>query len=282
MKVFSLGLGVQSTAMYYLSSLGKLPRADFAIFADPGNEEPETYKYLQHLKIWQNQNNGIPIIIAKPQSILSKHIVKGLNSDSRFVSIPAYTISETGKKGMIRRQCTSEFKIKIIDKKIRELRGYKKYERNKPVEIWLGITTDEITRMKEPYKTEKYKVFVYPFLNEKIYFENKIIKYSSPNMLKWNRQQCAGYITQLGQPLPIKSACTFCPYKSDAAWNDIKQNKPKLWNWLIEFDKKIRNGSKKGFVQPLFLHRSCKPLEDVELLPDLNKSEFNCSALCHT
>ena len=34
MKVISLGLGVQSTAVYMMSSLGRLPRADHAVFAD--------------------------------------------------------------------------------------------------------------------------------------------------------------------------------------------------------------------------------------------------------
>jgi len=39
MKVISLGLGVQSTALYYMSSMGELPRADYAIFADTGGEK---------------------------------------------------------------------------------------------------------------------------------------------------------------------------------------------------------------------------------------------------
>ena len=35
MKIISLGLGIQSTAMYLMSSLGLINRADYAIFADP-------------------------------------------------------------------------------------------------------------------------------------------------------------------------------------------------------------------------------------------------------
>jgi hypothetical protein len=36
MKIISLGLGVQSTAMYFLSSVNMIERADHAVFADPG------------------------------------------------------------------------------------------------------------------------------------------------------------------------------------------------------------------------------------------------------
>jgi hypothetical protein len=38
-NVLSLGMGVQSTAIYLMSSLGELPRLDFAVFADTGREK---------------------------------------------------------------------------------------------------------------------------------------------------------------------------------------------------------------------------------------------------
>ena len=45
LKVISLGLGVQSTAVYLMSSMGyKLPRADCAIFSDPQAEHYKTYE----------------------------------------------------------------------------------------------------------------------------------------------------------------------------------------------------------------------------------------------
>ena len=44
-KVISLGLGQQSTAMYLMSSVGFIERADFAVFADPGSESKATYKW---------------------------------------------------------------------------------------------------------------------------------------------------------------------------------------------------------------------------------------------
>ena len=74
LKIISLGLGVQSTAMYLMSSLGQIERADYAIFADPGAELPDTYKLWDYLNIWREKNNGIPLI--KKEKSLYKDIIK--------------------------------------------------------------------------------------------------------------------------------------------------------------------------------------------------------------
>ena len=54
--------------------------------------------------------------------------------------------------GIGRRQCTAEFKIQPIRRKIRELAGLKPRQRAPKgllISQWLGISTDEITRMKQ-------------------------------------------------------------------------------------------------------------------------------------
>ena len=52
---------------------------------------------------------------------------------------------------MIRRQCTASYKIVPIQQKIRELCGVqygKHFPKDKYVESWIGISKDEIGRMK--------------------------------------------------------------------------------------------------------------------------------------
>ena len=78
MKIISLGLGIQSTAMYLMSSLGHIDRADYAIFADPGAELPDTYRLWDYLKDWAKYNNGIPLI--KKRKSLYDDIIKAQNS----------------------------------------------------------------------------------------------------------------------------------------------------------------------------------------------------------
>ncbi|OMP80023.1 hypothetical protein [[Flexibacter] sp. ATCC 35208] len=62
---------------------------------------------------------------------------------------------------MLRRQCTSEYKIAVVDKVIRSLYGLRPYQRRPLTSIWKGITTDEIDRMSQP--TSSWKIHTYPF-----------------------------------------------------------------------------------------------------------------------
>ena len=143
MKVISLGLGVQSTAVYLMSSLGYLERADHAIFADPGAELPDTYETLALLKDWAKYNNGIPIHVVS-KSLYADLLKQKNSTGQRFAPIPAFTANG----GMIRRQCTKEYKIEPVIKKTRELHGLRPRQRMPMTEMWLGISLDEIQRAK--------------------------------------------------------------------------------------------------------------------------------------
>ena len=119
MKVISLGLGVQSTALYFLSSIKIIERADHAVFADPGAELPRTYEILEMLQEWAKYNDGISIHVVNKKNLLQDILKKQNSTGQRWASIPAF--SETG--GMVRRQCTSEYKIQPVIKMVRELHG---------------------------------------------------------------------------------------------------------------------------------------------------------------
>jgi len=244
LKIISLGLGVQSTAMYLMSSLGQIERADYAIFADPGAELPDTYKLWDYLNIWREKNNGIPLI--KKKKSLYKDIIKGQNSTGqRWASIPAF--GESG--GMIRRQCTKEYKINVVVKEIRKLHGLKKYQNMKPTTLYLGISMDEIQRMKES-RLPKI-TYEYPLI------ENRI-----------NRGDCIKFLEDNSFYGVKKSSCVFCPYHSNFQWRDIKENYPKEWTRVVKVDEAIRNSSKRGDDDPLYLHRSLKPIDEAYLQED--------------
>jgi len=66
-----------------------------------------------------------------------------------------------------------------------------------------------------------------------------------------------------------RSACVFCPYHSDAEWERIKAE-PEEWARAVEVDRSLRaNGSlvNRDLRQVLYLHVSCKPLDEVVLQP---------------
>jgi hypothetical protein len=276
-RFLSLGLGVQSTALYYMSSMGELPPCDLAIFADLGKEKKGTIAYLKYLQRWQKENNGIPIVVVRKKNLYRDLLIQENSTGQRFASIPAYTMNEDGTTGMLRRQCTKEYKIEQVDTAIREALGLRRII-NQKLHLWKGISLEEIDRMSVP--DTQWKVHIYPFCNYEVSKEetNKI----DYGILK-SRNDIIAWYNEKGLPVPPKSSCVFCPYQSEAAWYDMKVNHPSDFKAAVRVDRAIRNSSKKGIKQQVFLHESGVPLEDVVFkagLPDLWHGE--CSGNCHT
>jgi hypothetical protein len=242
LKVISLGMGVQSTALYLMSSIGyKVPRADYAIFADPQAEHYKTYKLLDWLLDWKEKNNGIEIIINRDKNILTD-ILKSQNSRGvKWTTIPAF--SESG--GMVMRQCTGEYKIWSVQQSVRRLHGLEKKKRMKRTEMWLGISIDEIERMKE---SRMYNIkYFYPLIYHNL-----------------TRKDCIEFFKDNNFPVPVKSSCTFCPFHSNDYWKEIQKENGKAWKEAVAVDRQIRNSTKKGDKDKLYIHNSCKPLEDID------------------
>lgn len=121
--------------------------------------------------------------------------------------------------------------------------------------IWMGISYDEIQRMKDA--RVHWIKHTFPLIDRKI-----------------TRQQCLEYYDKLKLERPVKSSCYFCPYKSNAQWKHHKENQPELWKKLVAFDEKIRDGlnTKKSIGRDgkpikeakIYVHGSCKPLKEVD------------------
>jgi len=261
MVVLSLGVGVQSTTMAIMAAKGDLPPVDCAIFADPGYESKATMTYLNYL------TTILPYPVFRVKKGNIKDDMLAAKGTTNFVVAPFYNQHTiTGKKGMIRRQCTSEYKILVIKKKIRELCGVKPgkhFPKDKYVEQWIGISKDEIGRMKparDPYILNRHPLI-------------------EANM---SRQDCINYLKKNNIVPPEKSACLCCPFHDDKYWHDLKTNKPDEFKDVVEFDKKIRDISKDPNMKN-YTHRSCKPLDEVEFNKEdnqLDMFENACEGLC--
>lgn len=256
MKIISLGLGIQSTALYLMSSICEIERADYAIFADPGAEKPETYEHLRFLQKWARENNGIEIIHARTKNLLKDLL--NIRTTGRFASIPAYTGNGTGQ---LRRQCTREYKTEVVDKEIRKIYGVKPRQRFPKTEVWIGFSIDEFQRMKDA--PEKWKVKKYPLID-----------------LGMTRQDCANWLRNNGFQVPPKSACVFCPYQNNLRWKEVQESKS--FNVVKLVDSQIRNSTKKGIKEPIFLHDSCRPIDDVVFKLNQQTDFFNniCDGDC--
>lgn len=275
-KVISLGLGQQSTALYLMSSIGFVERADCAIFSDTGSESKATYDYLKWLKKWQKENDGIPIVHAGKKSLYRDLIHGTGNSGNRFASIPAFTKDENGNVGILKRQCTEEYKTHEIYKARRKIYGLKYRQRTPDTEMWLGISLEEIERMR--YPRTKWLTYVYPFLNVK---SKKNGHDKVPYTALFRRSDCVEWLKSHNFPIPPKSACIFCPFQSDHRWRELKLNQPKEWKKVVKLDEAIRDSTHKGVEKPIYLHRSGQPLKEVDLQENqLDMFTSECSGVC--
>jgi len=193
-----LGAGVQSSTLALMIEKGEVPMVDCAIFSDVGAEPQKVYDWLEYLK----KKLSYPVYTVQWRN-LKEDIIAGANGQYKGFTAPYFSKNlETGKKGMLRRQCTADYKIKPVQQKIRQLLGYQKGERvakDTKVEMVMGISYDEMQRMK---------------INQIKYIENQ---YPLVEM-GIRRHQCIEWLENNNYPRPPRSDCTFCPFHSNAEW----------------------------------------------------------------
>lgn len=265
LRILNLGAGVQSTTLALMafnnwftwSCSEPIPYPavgfiDHAIFADTQDEPSSVYAHLE----WLTKSVGgfFPIHVRTAGS-LGNQLINGIDADGkRSVSIPAFTAQIEGtKSGVLWRQCTAEYKVKVIEKCIREEllhldRGRKAPAETKIAQVF-GLSHDEagrIIRVKaaHPWWSEAF----FPL------FE-----------MEMTRAGCVAWLKKQDIPHEVpRSACVYCPYKSDKEWRLLRENDPAGWKRAIEIDYALRDREKhlaQQFRQTLYLHSSCVPID---------------------
>ncbi len=244
LRLLSLGAGVQSTTLALMAADGTLPGLDGAIFADTGWEPARVYKHLDRLATVLT-GAGIPLYRVSSGNLRADAI----DPAHRYASVPYFVRNPDGTDGMGRRQCTSEYKLAPITRKVRELLGasapdFRRVPKGNHAEQWIGFSADEVGRVSDQngvsYITKRY-----PLLD-----------------LGMDRKACTRWLEARGWTQVAKSACIGCPYHGNAQWRDLRDNHPDEWADAVDFDEAIRRGGARGL--PLdgqaFLHRSRVPL----------------------
>lgn len=254
--VGNLGAGVQSSDLF-LRSAG----IDCWIFADTMDEKRATYKHL----LWLIDNGKAPVIVAS-RGKLSADLLRDENSTGqRFASIPAFTAPDridwigpraSDEVGKMRRQCTKEYKIEVIEKTIRRLLLGLEYKQRNPktvaVHQYFGISADESGRATKIYERSMDAGFIPHFL---LLEENR------------DRQDCVDSLAAIVPHPIVKSACKQCPFQDDWEWAEMKANEPGEFLEACQIDDALREPGRivnRGLNQKLYLHRSCQPLRDVD------------------
>lgn len=240
LTVLSLGAGVQSTTVALMAARGEIfPMPDCGIFADTGWESGETYRHL----------DAIEALLPFPVHRVSAGDIRDVIATERFDPVPWYV-----EGGMGRRQCTKEFKLYPIRRKVREMLGGKTPRGG--CEMWLGISRDEAHRMKP---------------SSVLYIKNRwpLVE------LGISRANCLERLKGWGINTP-RSACGGCPFLSDADWRRRKASPE--WPEIVAISRRLAQRGE-------YMHRSLKPIDEVDLRtalergqPDLFGNE--CEGMC--
>jgi hypothetical protein len=304
-RTISYGGGVQSTAMCVLATQGKLDDImggpiDAAVFANVGDdsEHPDTIEYVNNIMMPWAKANGLNIVevqktrYGKPTTLLETII-------NQETSIPIPIKLFNGAPGA--RSCTSEFKIRTINKWIKSQGISAKMQhgsRNSGSKISLEIANNireryasekiSVRKLAEEYEISKSQIS--DIINGKYWnpdiedtFAAVAIGISTDEIYRINRKSeelheivvyplielglsrtdCEKIISDAGLPVPSKSACFFCPFHGKDYWRDLKNNRYDLWETSVKIENVLNDKRKKTGKDEVFMFKAGVRLENL-------------------
>ncbi len=248
------------------------PHLDGAIFADTQDEPASVYRWLDWLEAEiQRSPHPFPIHRVTAGRLSDKLTKVYTGKTGNIISggnIPCH-VRQGGQIGMMpSRACTYDFKIAPILRKARELGGIKRGQKTVGVVQWIGISLDEVHRMKpsrDPWTESKW-----PLVD-----------------LGMRRGDCIAWMERNGYPKPPRSSCVFCPYHSDAEWRRLKTEEPEAFAAAVAFEKQFQAAKQQTTTMRgiPFLHKSCQPIETVDFSSEEDRGQLSlfgneCTGMC--
>ncbi|MBX5238650.1 hypothetical protein [Rhizobium sp. NLR22b] len=254
LRVLSLGAGIQSTTLALMAAHGELdPMPDLAIVADM-EELDATEATLSFLR----SPNVLPFPIVKvgKDRLLSEDLKRRAEGTGRGVSVPFYT-----SRGQARRQCTREFKVEVIEAEVRRRLGYQPRQRIPPAsaEIWIGYSTDEVVRAGAAFSP--WVVHRFPLLEKRL-----------------SMRDCISWLERHDYPVPQRSKCVFCPFRTNTEWRWMQENEPHNWQKAVDIDNAVRAHGQLRVGG--FLHPSLRPLDQADLSTAEERGQGNMLMVC--
>lgn len=259
--VLNLGYGVQSSTIAMMASLGEIEAPDCAIFADTHAEPEHVYRWIE----WLTPRLTFPVLFVSAGDLRQEMLDAAKGLRGAWGRPPVYLTNPDGTPGKVARQCTGDYKIDPINRALRELIGLRPRQRAPKVPVveqWIGISTDEIRRAKA--SNQSWIDTRWPLLEARM-----------------SRDDCLAWWDRHGMPTPAKSSCTFCLFHSDAEWASLAAED---FQDACRVDEAIRSGMNGIKAEHLYLHRSCRPLGEVDLRQpdDVGQADWinECAGAC--
>lgn len=218
--VVSYGGGVNSTAML-IGFYERGQRPDLILFSDTGGEKPETYSHMQIVNAWL-RSIGWPEITVVSVADNPNAVAKTLEETClQLETLPSIAYGW--------KTCSQRWKAQPQTKYTNNWEPAKKaWGSGLRLRQAIGYDAGETHRdLEGNQKTE----FFFP-LRE----------------WNWGRKECIDAITRAGLPVPVKSACFFCP--SSKTWEVLKlrRDHPDLFARAIAMEQnaQAKNTSVRG------------------------------------
>lgn len=212
MKILSYGGGVQSFALAILSAHGAIDY-DTLIFANVGDdsEHPDSLRHIREIQQPYIEAAGLRFVELQPTK---RTLLQHVQQSQRSIPIPV--VLQSTAHG--RRVCTTDYKIKVVDRYMRKILKQKTYT------VGLGISMDEFQRArsakddKMPHRTRDYPLI----------------------RLRLSRDDCKQIILNEGLPIPPKSACWFCPFQKRQQWQKLHDEQPVLFAQAVALEQTVQ------------------------------------------
>lgn len=242
MIVWSYGGGVQSAAIAVLILQNRLLRPDLIVMADTTREKSATWQYLN--EVVQPQLSKIDLKV----EVIKEADSYALEENGKLL-LPVY-LKDGGK---LRNFCSHRWKRDVIHRWLKK----RKIER---CEMWLGISWDEIERMK--ISQRKWVRYVYPLIE----------------MVRMRREECIRLVEDFGWPTPPKSSCYMRPNASLDEWIRMKKEHPEDFIKALNIEAEIRQK-----WPDVYLHKKLSPLSSLkEDFSDKEESKPCDGGFCFT
>jgi hypothetical protein len=191
--VGAVGVGVDSVA--YLVGLWRLGiRPDLLLFADTGSEKQETYDYIPVLQAWLAKVGFPPLITVRNTVKSFKHYpAYGTLEENCLTNATLPSLAYGGLKG-----CSVKWKVEPQNAYCEDWApAVECWESGGKVRKIIGYDNSPKDRRRygkaEGHDDPRYDYW-YPLIE-----------------WGWDREECKRQIAAAGLPVPIKSACFFCP-----------------------------------------------------------------------
>lgn len=191
--IVSWGGGVNSTAIVVeMKRRGVTP--DCILFADTQAEKPETYAFRDLFDRW----------LAAVEMPLTTRV----QSASMYPSLEAECLTKKTMPSIVFgfRSCSDKYKLRPQKEYLK-----RRYGKLEGLTLAIGYGFDERRRAENAARAPEKYARIYPLIE-----------------WRWGREECIDAIQAAGLPIPVKSACFFCPSSTKLDVRRLAREHPEL------------------------------------------------------